>query len=376
MKIAVNTRLLIKNRLEGIGWFTYETLSRICRSHPEHEFLFIFDRKFDKEFIFSDNVKAVIIPPPARHPILWYIWFEHSIPKILEKEKADIFVSPDGYLSLKTKVPSVAIIHDINFYHRPDDLPFLTRNYYNHFFPRFAHKSNRLGTVSEYSREDIHNSYGVENSIIDVIYNGVNEFYKPLNNNEIQNVKDEITGGIPYFIFIGSLHPRKNIPNLLKAYELFRQTYKNPFRLVIVGEKMFMNSEIDLVLSRMKYNSEVIFTGRLEQEKLRRVLASAIAMTFIPYFEGFGIPVLEAMSCGVPVIASNETSLPEVADDAALLCSPDDLPAIAECMYRFATDDNLRKLYIERGLRRSSEFSWDISAGKFWDLIEKTMQDA
>src|SRR5512139_2040469 len=102
MRIAVNTRLLIKDKLEGIGWFTYETLKRITRKHPEHEFIFLFDRPFDKEFIFAQNIIPVIITPEARHPILWYLWFEYSVPRALKKYKADIFLSPDGYLSLST----------------------------------------------------------------------------------------------------------------------------------------------------------------------------------------------------------------------------------------------------------------------------------
>ena len=124
MKIAVNTRLLLKGKLEGIGWFTYQTLRRMTEAHPEHEFIFIFDRKYDNEFIFSKNVMPVVVSPPARHPILWLIWFEWSVNRVLRKYKPDLFLSTDGHLSLSTKTPSVAVIHDINFHHRPGDLPF------------------------------------------------------------------------------------------------------------------------------------------------------------------------------------------------------------------------------------------------------------
>ena len=117
MRIAVNTRLLLKGKLEGIGWFTYESFKLIVRSHPEHEFFFIFDRKFDKEFIFSDNVTPIVVGPPARHPILHFIWYEISIPRILKKIKPDIFISPDSYLSLSSKYPDLIVIHDLNFEH-------------------------------------------------------------------------------------------------------------------------------------------------------------------------------------------------------------------------------------------------------------------
>ncbi len=105
MRIAVNTRLLLKDRLDGMGWFTFETLKRITVSHPEHEFIFLFDRPYDPEFVFSANVKPVVAGPPARHPVLWYLWFDWTVTRILRKEKADIFVSPDGYLSLRTDKP-------------------------------------------------------------------------------------------------------------------------------------------------------------------------------------------------------------------------------------------------------------------------------
>ena len=123
MKIAVNTRLLLKGKLEGIGWYTYETLKRIVEQHPEHDFYFLFDRAYDESFIFSKNVKPIILYPQARHPFLFWIWFEISVYRFLKNNNIDIFVSPDGYLSLRTKIPSLAVIHDLNFEHYPHDLP-------------------------------------------------------------------------------------------------------------------------------------------------------------------------------------------------------------------------------------------------------------
>ena len=134
MNIAVNTRVLLKNKLEGIGWFTYETMKRITTNHPEHNFYFIFDRPYSSEFVFSNNVKPIIIGPQARHPVLFYYWFEKSIPKILNQINADIFISPDGFLSLRSQVKCIAVIHDISFMHNPHNFPFGIRNYYQYFF--------------------------------------------------------------------------------------------------------------------------------------------------------------------------------------------------------------------------------------------------
>jgi hypothetical protein len=155
MKIAVNTRLLLPEKLDGIGWFTFQVLRRLAANHPEHQFLFLFDRSFDYRFVFSDNITPLVIPPVTRHPVLWYLWLEWMVPRVLRRFRADIFFSPDGLIPLSLKIPCVTVIHDINFHHRPLDLPFASRWYYRHYFPGFARKATRIATVSEYSKSDI-----------------------------------------------------------------------------------------------------------------------------------------------------------------------------------------------------------------------------
>lgn len=371
MRIAVNTRLLIEGKLDGIGWFTYETFKRITQSHPEHEFIFLFDRPYSQEFIFSRNIQPVIINPPARHPVLWYAWFEYSVPAALHKYEADIFISPDGYLSLKTSVPSLAVIHDINFHHRPEDLPYLTRTFYRRFFPLYAKKAEIVVTVSEYSKEDISKSYDIPPEKIHVVSNGANPIFRPLSGHEIMKAREKYTGGNPYFLFIGNLHPRKNVPRLLQAYDVFRENFSGEYRMVIVGEKMFLTSEIEKVLKHMKHADEVIFTGWLDPQSLSLITGSATALTFVPLFEGFGIPIVEAMYCDIPVLASDITSLPEVAGNAAIYADPYKVQSIAEQMNKIAMNESLRNDLIEKGRIRRQNFSWDKTAGALWNCIEK-----
>ena len=145
MKIAVNARFLLKGKLEGIGWFTHEVLKRVVQNHPEHEFIFIFDRPYHEDFIYGKNVTPIVVPPPARHPILWYIWFEWSVKLVLKKHKPDLFISTDGFLSLSTKVPQLLVIHDLAFEHFPEHLPFKFRYYLRKFTPKFASNVNLLG---------------------------------------------------------------------------------------------------------------------------------------------------------------------------------------------------------------------------------------
>lgn len=371
MIIAVNTRLLLEGKLEGIGWFTKETLSRITRNHPEHRFIFIFDRPYSKEFIFSDNIIPVILYPPTRHPVLWMIWFEVQLPRILKKYKADLYFSPDGYLSLNTKVNQLAAIHDINFVHRPQDLPWLKAKYYNYFFPRFARKAKRIVTVSSFSKKDIHQTYHIAKDKIDVVYNGVNTLYTPTNDENKKLTKEKFTRGSDYFLFIGSLHPRKNIVGLLQAFEEFRTSAPSDVKLMIVGGSMFKTGEIDQTYQAMRYKGDVVFTGRVSSEELHQILGASLALTFVPFFEGFGIPVIEAMSAGIPVISSNTTSLPEVGGNAVLYVDPFDVNQLAHAMARIHTDKELRQSLIEAGFRQKEKFSWDKTAHLLWESITR-----
>jgi glycosyltransferase involved in cell wall biosynthesis len=374
MKIAVNTRLLLSGKLEGIGWFTFETLQRITRDNPEHEFIFIFDRPYNPEFIFAGNVTPVVVGPPARHPFLFYLWFDYRIPGILKKYKADIFVSPDGYLSLRTKVPQLAVIHDINFVHRPDDLPWLVAHYYNWFFPRFAKKAKRIATVSFYSKEDIARSYKIDFDKIDVVYDGVNEMYQPVSDIEKRRIRAKYTEGEAYFLFVGALHPRKNVSGLLKAFDAFKFETGSQIKMLIVGGEMHKTGDIFETYDNLRFKKDVVFTGRVSTEELRDIFGAAFGLTFVPFFEGFGIPVVEAMSAGVPVICSNTTSLPEVGGNAVLYADPMKIGQITEAMIQLASDDNLRKTMIEKGFEQRKRFSWNETAGLLWKSINRTLQ--
>ena len=374
MNIAVNTRLLIKGKLEGIGWFTFESLKRITTQHPEHHFYFIFDQPFDRSFIFSNNITPIVLFPPARHPFLFYIWFEIRLPRLLKKLNPDLFLSPDGYLSLRSGIKSVAVFHDLSFEHYPEHIPFFSRMHYRHFFPKFAQKATRIVTVSQFSKHDIHQQYGVNTAKIDVVYDGANEDYRPLPIKEQDVIRKRFTNGCPYFIFIGSLHPRKNLVNLFKAFDIFKNTTGSDIKLLIVGAKKWWTKDISRTFKSMDHSGEVVFSGRLNAEELVKVLGSSLALTYVSYFEGFGIPIVEAFRCGTPVITSNVTSMPEVAGDAALLVDPFNPRSIADAMIQVFEIPELSKKLALAGEKRKDEFTWQKTADRLWESIEKAVK--
>jgi glycosyltransferase involved in cell wall biosynthesis len=376
MNIVVNTQLLLHGRLDGIGWFTWETISRITAAHPEHTFHLVFDRKPSPELQFASNTKVVVLSPMSRHPFLWFLRFEILLPFLLKRLKADLFLSPDGWMTTTTNVPCVQVIHDLNFVHFPKDIPFWTRTYYNFFFPRYARKAKRIATVSQYSKDDIVKTFGVEPKKVDVMHNGCNTSYKPQSEQTNEKTREEFSLGNPYFIYVGALIPRKNIARMFKAFDLFKKTDTRDTKFIIVGQKKWWTDQINTTYENMQHKDDLIFLGRRNVQDLNRLYSAAIALVFPAIFEGFGIPILEAFHAETAVITSNVSSMPEVAGDAALLVDPTSVDSIARAMTSLSTSEEHRSDLIEKGRIRRKLFSWDHTAGKLWQTIEKTLKEA
>lgn len=374
MRIAVNTRLLLANKLDGIGYFTYKLLENMCKNHPQDEFIFFFDRPFDKEFIFSENVIPVVIPCQTRHPLLWRLYFQYLIPKYLKKYKADLFFSPDGFIPKNINIPIINTIHDLNYVHQPQYIENPShRRYLLKEFPVFARKSDLLITVSEFSKRDIIELYDIHHNKIEVVFNAANEAYYPLEEAEKTRYKNSLTQGRDYFYFVGSIHKRKNLGNLFKAFDLFKEETKSDVMLIIVGEKRDWEGELEGIFKKMKHKKDVILTGRLDAKEINKVSNSALALAFVSQFEGFGIPIVEAFAAGCPVITSNTTSMPEVAGDAAIYCDPFLVASIAEAMEKIYSKPSLIKELREKGFEQNKKFSWEKSSERLWNSIEKTM---
>lgn len=382
--VAINTRLVVPGKLDGIGWFTLETVQRITANHPEHQFHLLFDRLPPEDLFPGDNVECHWIWPPARRPFLLDLWFDWAIPRLLKKVGADLFLSPDGFLSARTAVPQVAVQHDLNFEHHPEWLPARIARHYKRRFPDAASRAVRVATVSQFSADDIHSRYGVPQDHIDVVYNGAGAAYHRLllgTDNEEQErvIRDRFTQGRPFFVFVGTQHPRKNLKGLMSAFQQYRKQ-GGQWDLMLVGTPLWRRRRFDARASLEQLppaiRNHVHTSGWLPQNELAGILAAAGAMVFIPWFEGFGIPIVEAFAAGTPVIHGNRTSLPEVANGAGIEVDPADTEAVAQAMRRMEDEPSLREALIAKGRDRADDFSWDNTAQLLWSSLTKAGEEA
>ena len=369
MRIAVNTRFLLNDKLEGYGYFILETFSRITRRYPEHEFIFIFDRPFDKRFIFGSNVTPVVAGPQARHPLLWKWWYDVKIPGVLKKHKADIFVSCDGFCSLTTKVPQCLVLHDLAYLRFPSFIKKPEVLFYKKQTPKFLKIAKSVATVSEFSKKDIVLHFPAALKNISIVYSAAKEIFRPVSE-EIKIVtKNKYTEGKEYFLYAGAIHPRKNPLNLVKAFSVFKKKQQTNMKLVLAGRLAWKYDSFLEKMKSYKYREDVILTGYLDEDELVKVMGAAYALVYPSFLEGFGVPVLEAMQCNVPVITSSHSAMEEIAGEAALFIDPDSHEDIAEKMMQVYKDEKLRNELIMKGQLITPQFSWDKTATLLWQAI-------
>jgi len=370
VRIAVNTRFLLSEQLEGIGRFTFQLLKRLVELRPNDQFLFCFDRPFDSKFIFADNVEGRVVSPPARHPLLWYAWFEWAIPKALKNWRADIFVSMDGYSSLRSSVPDLLVIHDLAYFHFPKQAPWLVRKYLHHFVPRFAQKAQTLATVSEFSKQDLYDQLDLGQKEITVIPNGAPTAWSPLTASEKEDVRMEWCDGNNFFCALGAIHPRKNILGIIKGFDAFKAKNKSTERLIIIGRMAWQTAEVSNALAQSPYRKEIQLVGYQSDEIVHQLLGASEALLFLSLFEGFGVPMIEAMQLGVPLVYSDRSVIPEVAQGAGESTDPLNPAQVAGAMQKAIDPKNAEK-YAAGAQRQLAKYNWDHSAELLNQLITR-----
>ncbi len=340
--------------------------------HPEDEFFFLFDRPYDPAFNYGPNVMPKVLFPPARHPLLWYCWFEWSVTRALRQLQPDVFFSPDSYLSLRATTPTVMTCHDLVPLHQPEQVPFAPRTYYRFFLPKFLIKANHIVTVSEFVRRDIEQSCNIKPERITAVHNGCREGFQPVNEFVKQEVRDKYADGAPYFFYAGAIHPRKNIPRLIRAFDQFKKRSKSPLKLLLAGRFAWQTGDVKSAYESAEYRNDIVLLGYVDDQTLPLLLGAALALVYVSQSEGFGLPVLEAFHAETAVITSRATALPEVAGEAAILVDPASEDEIAAAMTQVSDNPALRARLVEKGREQREHFDWNAASEAIYQILVAT----
>ncbi|HSF44521.1 MAG TPA: glycosyltransferase family 1 protein [Chitinophagaceae bacterium] len=369
MKIAINARFAGQNTIEGYGRFTRGIVDAMAMESPDDEFLLMYDRQPENSFIRHRNITEMVKGPAARHPLSWKFWYDFSMPRMAQKAKSDLIFSPDGFCSLYSSIPQVLAIHDLAFLHFPSGINSVYRSYYRHYTPQFIRKAKHIVTVSEYSMRDIIAHYPEAKEKISVVYNAAGKGFMPLDWKLKEEVKGKYTSGSEYFLYAGAIHPRKNPINLLKGFSWFKNRHRSGMKLILAGRMAWGTDEFTKLLHTYKYRDDVIMTGYVSDHDLQLLTGAAYAVVYPSHWEGFGLPVLEGMQSGVPVITSSISSMPEIGGDAAIYCDPTEPESIGKSMGLVYKDENYRSVLVSKGLERAAGFTWESSAKKLREIF-------
>ncbi len=341
---AVNSRCL-SGQLSGVQRYTLE----ILRHFPQ---------------------LSRLAPSRGTQGIAGHVWEQFTLPRIL---RGRVLWSPanTGPLSITRQVVS---IHDTAPLDHPEWFNRKFAAWYRFLIPRLVGKAKNIIAVSEYTKHRLVENTGVDPDKIEVILNGVDSRFTP--EKCIRSDTERTALGIPsstYILTVGSVEPRKNLMRLLEAWEVIHRQIPDDIWLVICGgigsRQVFRNGGFDTIPPR------VHFTGRVEDSLLPALYAGALVFAYLSEYEGFGLPPLEAMASGVPVITANCTAIPEVVGDAAIMVDPFDTDAIAESLMMLTTDGDLRSNLRKKGLGRACQFSWSETARRTLALIHRTGSD-
>jgi glycosyltransferase involved in cell wall biosynthesis len=369
MIIAVNTRFLPDDYPSVYRCFIYETFKLIAGNNPEDEFIFISDRKYNHPFVAGSNVKQVITGPPVRHPLLLKFWFDIKVPALLRKYKADVFVSCDGICSLTTKVPQCLVLHDLAFLQQASFFKKPYSSFYKKYTAKFLNKANSIVTVSEFLKQAIVTQYNTEGSSIDVVFNGVNENFQPVNDEEKLVVKNKYSDGKEYFLYADAIHPANNLLNLLKAFSVFKKRQQTSMKLVLEGKLALTYQSFKENLKSYKYRNDVVVIHDVEESELIKIIGAAYGLINPSLYGGFVSCVLQALRCDVPVITAAGSSMQEITEGAALYADANSHTDIADKMMLLYKDENLRKELIQKGKPVVDGYSWNKTADLLWHSI-------
>ncbi|MBC2579905.1 glycosyltransferase family 1 protein [Clostridium sp. DJ247] len=359
MKIAIDARGVNWYKGTGIGTYTDKILRYMVSKHREHKY-HIYWSGPDYDSYKHSNTK--IIMTSNKH----HKFFEQNyFPNNLAKENADIYHIPQNGIGISEKIlcKTVVTIHDLIPYILPETVG---KGYLSKFLdqiPKIINISSGILTVSECSKRDILKFFPIDESKIFVTPLAADEQYKPLDKIDSMNIVKKLYNITkPFILYIGGFSPRKNVKSLISAYSKIYKNIKQDYELVIIGATKEDGNSLKKLIVDMGIESKVKFTGFVTEELLPVFYNACDVFVYPSLYEGFGLPPLEAMSCGTPVITSNISSIPEVVGDGGILIDPFDVDELVSSLEKLLNHENERKSLSMKALQRASEFSWEKTA--------------
>jgi len=369
MKVVISGRYILPKK-EGIGRYTQEMIKHLSSSNSSDEYHILLDRDYQPSWLKELPVKTHVVAPQARHPILWSLWYEWSVPRILDTIGADVFFCPEGYLSKKTAVPTVMTVHDLAYLHYPEGIYASHLRYWKKNTRAFVNRADHLIAVSDFTKNEVVQHFPNSEHKMTVIGHGVGDEFRPISKDEQEHTRARLTEGQPYFLYLGSMHPRKNVVRLIEAFELYKKKDKTNRYLVLAGRLAWKSEEIKRKINSSSCRDYIIYESDIEG-KIPTLIGTADALCYVSLLEGFGLPVLEAMACGVPVITSRESAMSEVCGEFALYVDPSDVKDIARGLGRVQKDGDTRRSIIKKGLERAARFKWNKAAKEVHNVLQQ-----
>jgi glycosyltransferase involved in cell wall biosynthesis len=379
MRIGFDATVLTRSHTTGVDRFGAEIIRHLIASSSEHRFVVSYFQRGRDEVLASIRdphpeveFRRVGLMPARLYRILHRV---HLAPPfdVLSRSTADVHVFPDFVRWPLLTGRSIVVVHDLAFERQPRYVPARTRAYLRALVPRSLAGADGIVAVSEFTKQELMATYGLDPHTIAVVPNAVDhELFYRRDRAEIEAVMDKFSIDRPYVLFTGTIEPRKNVAGLLRAFAATREEIRRDHALVLAGDKGWLDDDIERLVKEARARGQtVIRTGYVDTQDLPALYSGASVFALPSHYEGFGIPVIEAMACGTPVITSRASSLPEAAGGAALLVSSDDTDELTTAIDRMLGDRDLRRTLREAGLARVERSSWHASARALLAFIER-----
>ena len=367
----------VGNRITGIGRVLVNVLHELALLYPEDQYVLFRNYDFEgyNQLLIHKNIHIVDIKVSKESSIRNILWHQYSFQSLLKKYNCDLAYIPNFSLLLWKSLPTIVSIQDLIEFNVSKKFSKLRMFYRIKIAdPLLARNSDYILTVSESSKKDIIKYLDIKESKISVIPNAVdNKMFKKYSENQILDVLTKYDLGIKdYFLFVGTIdYPGKNIKSVLDAFFALKKEYNISEKLVIIGKRGFNSNVIYDCVNQSRYKEDVIFTGYLTDEDLPFFYAGAKIMLYLSLFEGFGLPVLEAMSCGIPIICSNTSCFPEIVRGIDVCVDPTDIDQIKTKLLKFISDGELREQIAKECYEKSKEYSWIKSAKLYYKAFNQ-----